>query len=161
LSAGLSIRPATVADAGLVMDFIRALAVYEKLEHEVDASVEDVRAALFAPQPRAFCDIAAWDGVPAGLALWFYNFSTFRGRHGIYLEDLFVLPDLRGRGIGKALLLGLAQRAVREGCARVEWSVLDWNKPAIDFYTSLGAVPMDEWTVFRLTGDALVRAGRP
>ena len=161
MSAGLSIRPATVADAGLVMDFIRALAVYEKLEHEVDASVEDVRAALFAPQPRAFCDIAAWDGVPAGFALWFYNFSTFRGRHGIYLEDLFVLPDLRGRGIGKALLLGLAQRAVREGCARVEWSVLDWNKPAIDFYTSLGAVPMDEWTVFRLTGDALVCAGRP
>jgi GNAT superfamily N-acetyltransferase len=143
------------------MDFIRALAAYEKLEHEVDASVEDLRAALFAPQPRAFCDIAAWDGVPAGFALWFYNFSTFRGRHGIYLEDLFVLPDLRGRGIGKALLLSLAQRAVREGCARVEWSVLDWNKPAIDFYASLGAVPMDEWTVFRLTGDALARAGRP
>lgn len=161
MSVGLSIRPATIADAGLVMDFIRALAAYEKLEHEVDASVEDLRAALFAPQPRAFCDIAAWDGVAAGFALWFYNFSTFRGRHGIYLEDLFVLPDLRGRGIGKALLLGLAQRAVREGCARVEWSVLDWNKPAIDFYASLGAVPMDEWTVFRLTGDALARAGRP
>lgn len=161
MSAGLSIRPATAADASLVMDFIRALAAYEKLAHEVDASVEDMRAALFAPQPRVFCDIAAWDGVPAGFALWFYNFSTFRGRHGIYLEDLFVLPALRGKGIGKALLLGLAQRAVREGCARVEWSVLDWNKPAIDFYASLGAVPMDEWTVFRLTGDALARAGRP
>jgi len=161
VSAGLSIRPATAADASLVMDFIRALAAYEKLAHEVDASVEDMRAALFAPQPRVFCDIAAWDGVPAGFALWFYNFSTFRGRHGIYLEDLFVLPALRGKGIGKALLLGLAQRAVREGCARVEWSVLDWNKPAIDFYASLGAVPMDEWTVFRLTGDALARAGRP
>jgi len=161
VSAGLSIRPATAADASLVMDFIRALAAYEKLAHEVDASVEDMRAALFAPQPRVFCDIASWDGVPAGFALWFYNFSTFRGRHGIYLEDLFVLPALRGKGIGKALLLGLAQRAVREGCARVEWSVLDWNKPAIDFYASLGAVPMDEWTVFRLTGDALARAGRP
>lgn len=161
MSAGLSIRPATAADASLVMDFIRALAAYEKLAHEVDASVEDMRAALFAPQPRVFCDIASWDGVPAGFALWFYNFSTFRGRHGIYLEDLFVLPALRGKGIGKALLLGLAQRAVREGCARVEWSVLDWNKPAIDFYASLGAVPMDEWTVFRLTGDALARAGRP
>jgi GNAT superfamily N-acetyltransferase len=161
VSAGLSIRPATAADASLVMDFIRALAAYEKLAHEVDASVEDMRAALFAPQPRVFCDIASWDGVPAGFALWFYNFSTFRGRHGIYLEDLFVLPALRGKGIGKALLLGLAQRAVREGCARVEWSVLDWNKPAIDFYASLGAVPMGEWTVFRLTGDALARAGRP
>ncbi len=161
MSAGLSIRPATAADASLVMDFIRALAAYEKLAHEVDASVEDMRAALFAPQPRVFCDIASWDGVPAGFALWFYNFSTFRGRHGIYLEDLFVLPALRGKGIGKALLLGLAQRAVREGCARVEWSVLDWNKPAIDFYASLGAVPMGEWTVFRLTGDALARAGRP
>lgn len=161
MSGGLTIRPATPADAGLVMDFIKALAGYEKLAHEVDATEQDVAAALFAPQPRVFCDIAAWDGVPAGFALWFYNFSTFRGRHGIYLEDLFVMPSLRGKGIGKALLLHLAQRAVREGCGRVEWSVLDWNKPSIDFYLSLGAVPMNEWTVFRLTDDALMRAGRP
>lgn len=160
MSVGLSIRRAKAADASLIIDFIRALADYERLAHEVDAGVDDIMAALFAPQPRVFCDIASWDGVPAGFAVWFYNFSTFRGRHGIYLEDLFVLPGLRGRGIGKALLVQLAQRAVHEGCARVEWSVLDWNQPAIDFYLSMGAVPMKDWTVLRLTGDALARIGR-
>lgn len=142
------------------MDFIRDLAAYEKLLDDVIATPADIEAALFAPQPRVYCDIAEWDGAPAGFALWFYNFSTFRGRHGIYLEDLFVNPAFRGHGIGKALLVGLAQRAVKEGCARVEWSVLDWNKPSIDFYKSLGSVPLDEWTTFRLTGDALQSLGQ-
>ena len=142
------------------MSFIRDLAEYEKLLDDVIATPPDIQRALFAPQPRVFCDIAEWDGVPAGFALWFYNFSTFRGRHGIYLEDLFVKPVFRGHGLGKALLVNLAKRAVREGCARVEWSVLDWNEPSINFYKSLGAVPMDEWTIFRLTGDALQSLGR-
>ena len=161
MSAPLAIRAATAADCALILSFIHELAAYEKLAHEVVATQGDVAAALFGPSPRVFCDIATWEGEPAGFALWFFNFSTFRGRHGIYLEDLFVRPVLRGKGIGKALLAGLAQRAVREGCARVEWSVLDWNAPSIDFYKSLGAVAMDEWTVFRLTGDALHRLGRP
>ena len=143
------------------MGFIRALADYERLATEVDASEAGLRAALLAPDPRVFCDIAVLEGTPVGFALWFYNFSTFRGRHGIYLEDLFVIPEMRGRGVGKALLVELARRAVREGCTRVEWSVLDWNQPAIDFYRSLGAVAMDEWTVFRLTGDDLARVGAP
>ena len=160
MSDRLGIRPATRQDAAQVFAFIRDLAEYEKLLDDVIATPEDIERALFAPQPRVFCDIAEWDGKPAGFALWFYNFSTFRGRHGIYLEDLFVKPAFRGHGIGKALLVGLAQRAVREGCARVEWSVLDWNEPSINFYKSLGAVPMDEWTIFRLTGDALQSLGR-
>lgn len=140
--------------------FIRDLAEYEKLLDDVIATPDDIERALFAPQPRVFCDIAEWDGKPAGFALWFYNFSTFRGRHGIYLEDLFVKPAFRGHGIGKALLVNLARRALTEGCARVEWSVLDWNKPSIEFYKSLGAVPLEEWTIFRLTGDALQKLGR-
>jgi GNAT superfamily N-acetyltransferase len=160
VSERLRIRPATPADAALVMAFIRDLAAYEKLLDDVSATPADIERALFAPQPRVFCDIAVWDGAPAGFALWFYNFSTFRGRHGIYLEDLFVKPEFRGYGIGKALLVGLAQRAVKEGCARVEWSVLDWNEPSINFYKSLGAVPLDEWTIFRLTGEPLQALGR-
>ena len=161
MSKRLRLRPATQADAALVMSFIRDLAEYEKLLDDVIATPDDIAKALFAPQPKVFCDIAEWDGAPAGFALWFYNFSTFRGRHGIYLEDLFVKPAFRGHGLGKALLVNLARRAVREGCARVEWSVLDWNEPSIKFYKSLGAVPMDEWTIFRLTGDALQLLGRP
>jgi len=153
----LSIRPARPADRELVFAFVRELADYEKLAHEVDAAPADIEQALFAPHPRVFCDIGEWQGEAAGLALWFYNFSTFRGRHGIYLEDLFVRPSFRGRGIGKALLLSLAKRAVAEGCARVEWSVLDWNEPSIKFYESLGATARDGWTVFRLTDDALRR----
>jgi GNAT superfamily N-acetyltransferase len=160
LSERLRIRPATPDDAALVMAFIRDLAEYEKLLDDVIATPTDIERALFAPQPRVFCDIAEWDGAPAGFALWFYNFSTFRGRHGIYLEDLFVKPVFRGHGIGKALLVGLAQRAVKEGCARVEWSVLDWNEPSINFYKALGAVPLDEWTIFRLTGEPLLSLGR-
>jgi GNAT superfamily N-acetyltransferase len=156
----LSIRAATKADSELVFTFIRDLAEYEKLLDDVVASPADVERALFAEHPRVFCDIAEWDGEAAGFALWFYNFSTFRGRHGIYLEDLFVRPAFRGKGIGKALLQHLAKRAIAEGCARVEWWVLDWNEPSIKFYESLGAIAMEEWTVFRLTGEALKKLAR-
>ncbi len=157
--SGLKIRAATKADGELVYTFVRDLAEYERLLDDVAATQGDIERALFAPNPRVFCDIAAWDGAPAGFALWFYNFSTFRGRHGIYLEDLFVRPAFRGKGIGKALLVNLAKRAVAENCARVEWSVLDWNEPSIKFYESLGAIPMEEWSIFRLTGDALKKLG--
>ena len=153
----LSIRPATVSDAALIFRFIRELAEYERLAHEVDATEEDIARALFGPNPRVFADIAELEGEPAGFALWFYNFSTFRGRHGIYLEDLFVRPELRSKGIGRALLKHLARRCMAEGLARLEWWVLDWNEPALKVYRSIGAVPMDEWTVQRVTGEALQR----
>jgi diamine N-acetyltransferase len=116
-----------------------------------------IAGALFGPAPRVFCDIAEWHGQPAGFALWFYNFSTFRGRHGIYLEDLFVRPAQRGHGLGKALLAHLARRCVTENLARLEWSVLDWNTPSIDFYKAQGAVMLDGWTTCRVTGEALWR----
>lgn len=153
----LSIRPARPGDAALVLDFVRALAEYEKLAHEVDATEAMIDAALFGPSPRVFCDIAEWDGHPAGFALWFLNFSSFRGRNGIYLEDIFVQPALRGRGIGKALLRHLAARCLREGWTRLEWSVLNWNTPSITFYESQGAMLLREWTICRVTGDALAR----
>jgi GNAT superfamily N-acetyltransferase len=146
-------------DGTLVYSFVRDLAEYERLLDDVAATQADIESALFGPSPRVFCDIGEWDGAAAGFALWFYNFSTFRGRHGIYLEDLFVRPVFRGKGIGKALLVNLAKRAVAENCARVEWSVLDWNEPSIKFYESLGAIPMEEWSIFRLTGDALRTLG--
>ena len=158
--SGLVSRAAMPADAQLVYSLVRELAEYERLLDDVDATAEDLARALFGPSPRVFCDIAEWNGETAGFALWFYNFSTFRGRHGIYLEDLFVRPAFRGKGIGKALLVHLAQRAVAEGCARVEWSVLDWNEPSIKFYESLGAIAMEEWTIFRLTGGALAKVAR-
>lgn len=151
----LTIRKAEERDAALILSFIRELAEYECLAHEVDASEGDIAQALFGPQPRVFADIAEWNGEPAGFALWFYNFSTFRGRHGLYLEDLYVRPEYRSKGLGKALLQHLAQRCVVEGLARLEWWVLDWNEPALKFYRSIGAVPMDEWTVQRVTGEAL------
>jgi GNAT superfamily N-acetyltransferase len=157
--SGLRIRPASKADGTLVYSFVRELAEYERLLDDVAATQADIDSALFGPNPRVFCDIGEWDGAAAGFALWFYNFSTFRGRHGIYLEDLFVRPVFRGKGIGKALLVNLAKRAVAENCARVEWSVLDWNEPSIKFYESLGAIPMEEWSIFRLTGDALRKLG--
>lgn len=153
----LEIRPASPQDGALVLSFVRELAAYERLAHEVVATEADLAAALFGPSPRVFADLALWNGEPAGFALWFYNFSTFRGRHGIYLEDLFVRPDFRGHGIGKALLRHLARRCKGEGLTRLEWWVLDWNEPALAFYRSLGAVPMDEWTVQRVTGAALER----
>jgi GNAT superfamily N-acetyltransferase len=155
----LSLRPARPGDAALVLQLIRELAAYERLPHEVDATEAAIDAALFGAAPRVFCDIAEWQDAPAGLAIWFYSFSTFRGRHGIYLEDLFVRPDFRGRGIGRALLSALAQRCVTEDLPRLEWSVLDWNEPALSFYRALGATPMDGWTIERLTGEALARLG--
>ena len=161
MSAGLTIRAAKPADRDLVFAFIRDLAEYEKLLDDVVATPDDVARALFAPHPRVFCDLAEWDGAAAGFALWFYNFSTFRGRHGIYLEDLFVKPAFRGKGIGKALLAQLAKRAVAEGCARVEWWVLDWNAPSIEFYKSQGGVMQDEWTKVRVDGEALRKLGAP
>jgi GNAT superfamily N-acetyltransferase len=153
----LSIRPAVASDAALIFRFIRDLAEYERLEHEVDATETDIAQALFGSNPRVFADIAEWEGEPAGFALWFYNFSTFRGRHGIYLEDLFVRPELRSKGIGRALLRHLARRCVAEGLARLEWWVLDWNEQALKVYRSIGAIPMNEWTVQRVTGEALQR----
>jgi GNAT superfamily N-acetyltransferase len=151
----LSIRPAAASDAALVFAFVRELAEYERLAHEVDASEGDIAKALFGEHPRVFAEIAEWEGKPAGFALWFYNFSTFRGRHGIYLEDLFVRPEFRSKGIGKVLLRHLARRCLAEGLPRLEWWVLNWNEPALGVYRSIGAIPMEEWTVQRMTGEAL------
>lgn len=153
----VTVREATPDDVGLIFRFIRDLAEYEKLLHEVEASEADVRRDLFGPAPRVFCDIAEADGGPVGFALWFYNYSTFRGRHGIWLEDLFVRPEKRGIGAGKALLRRLAKRCVDEDLGRLEWAVLDWNAPSIAFYDSLGAAALDDWTTRRLTGEALTR----
>ena len=152
-----TIRPAKSADAPLILDLIRELAAYERLAHEVDATEPALAAALFGPTPRVFCELAEWDGKPAGFALWFYSFSTFLGRYGIYLEDLFVRPERRGRGIGRALLARLAARCRDEGLPRLEWAVLRWNEPSIGFYRALGAEPKDEWTSYRLSGAALRR----
>jgi len=151
----LSIRTATRADIGLIAQFIRALADYEKLLHEVRFDEAVLAEKLFGVRPYAEVLIGEIDGSPQGFALFFHNFSTFEGRPGIYLEDLFVRPDARGFGLGKALLGRLAALAVERDCARLEWSVLDWNTPAIDFYKALGASPMDEWTVYRVDGVAL------
>jgi diamine N-acetyltransferase len=149
------VRPARPEDAALIFALVRELAEYEKLLGDVDATEDQLARALFGAEPRVFCDIAEWDGEPCGFALWFMNFSSFRGRHGIYLEDLFVRPSHRGRGIGKALLVNLAGRCVEKGWTRFEWSVLDWNAPSIAFYKSLGASILDEWKICRVTGDAL------
>ena len=151
----LSIRAATPADISLIGQFIRDLAEYEKLAHAVRFDEDVMAQKLFGPRPYAEVLIGEIDGLAQGFALFFHNFSTFEGRPGIYLEDLFVRPDARGSGLGKALLGKLAALAVERDCARLEWSVLDWNTPAIDFYKSLGATPMDEWTVYRVDGDAL------
>jgi GNAT superfamily N-acetyltransferase len=153
----LSIRPARPGEAGLVFQFVRELAEYEELTHEVEATEAMIDAALFGPNPRVFCDIAEWNGEPVGNALWFLNFSTFSGRSGIYLEDLFVRPAFRGKGIGKALMVHLAGRCVENGWARFEWSVLDWNAPSIAFYKSIGAQLKDEWTICRVGGEALAK----
>jgi GNAT superfamily N-acetyltransferase len=153
----LRIREAVPGDAVLVLGFIEALADYERLRHECVATVDEIDRALFGPDPVPRVLIAEWEGEPVGFALWFRNFSTFLARPGIWLEDLFVKPDARGRGIGKALLVALTRIAAERGYGRVEWWVLDWNAPSIAFYQSLGAVAMDEWTVFRLTGEAMHR----
>ncbi|MFD5468035.1 GNAT family N-acetyltransferase [Kitasatospora sp. NPDC127059] len=155
------IRTAVVTDVPVILAMIRELAEYEKAPQEAVATEEQLREALFGTDPALFGLIAEDEttGEPVGFAVWFLNFSTWRGTHGIYLEDLYVRPAARGGGHGKALLLELARIAVERGYARVEWSVLDWNQPSIDFYKSLGAVPMDGWTVHRLTGEALLAAG--
>ncbi|HTR38900.1 MAG TPA: GNAT family N-acetyltransferase [Bryobacteraceae bacterium] len=155
MNGPLRIVEATEADVPLVLRFIRALADYEKLSHEVVATEADLREALFGSNRVAEVLLAYWADEPAGFALYFRNFSTFLGKTGIYLEDLFVEPALRGKGIGKALLKRLGEIARERGYGRVEWAVLDWNQPAIDFYRSLGAESMHEWTIFRLEGDAL------
>ena len=153
----LDIRRARPDEAGLVLDFVRELAAYEKLSHEVEATEADIADALFGHDPRLFCAIAEWNGVPVGFAVWFLNFSTFSGRHGIYLEDLYVRPSHRGKGLGKALLIYLARECVDNGWSRLQWAVLDWNAPSIAFYKSLGAAMMDDWTLCRVTGPALTR----
>ena len=155
----LAIRSATAADAALIVRLIMDLAVYEKLEHEAIAREADILRELFGASPKVFCEIAEWDGEAVGFALWFYTFSTFLGRHGIWLEDLFVKPAMRGHGIGKGLLVDLAKRCVRENLGRLEWAVLDWNEPSIEFYRSQGAVFMDDWRRCRVTGEALNTLG--
>jgi GNAT superfamily N-acetyltransferase len=152
----LHVRRARSDEAGLVLSLVRELAEYEKLSHEVEATEADIAAALFGENPVLFCEIAEWDGEPAGFAVWFLNFSTFAGRPGIYLEDLFVRPAQRGKGIGRALLTHLAKQCIANGWSRLQWSVLDWNTPSIDFYKSLGAVLMDEWTICKVSGPALM-----
>ena len=156
----IDIRLARPADAALVLRFIRALAEYEKLSDQVVATEAGITETLFGPRPAAESLIAEVDGVPAGFAIFFSNYSTFLARPGFYLEDLFVLPDFRRQGVGRALFGHVARLAVERRCGRFEWSVLDWNEPAIAFYRSLGAVPLADWTVFRLTGEALGRVGR-
>ncbi len=154
------LRPATRADIPQILDFIRGLAEYEKLAHEAVATPALLETHLFGERPAAEVVIAEADGVPAGFALFFHSFSTFLGQPGLYLEDLFVLPGHRGLGIGRRLMVHLAQLAVARGCGRFEWSVLDWNEPAIRLYRSLGAVGLDEWTVQRVTGEALQALAR-
>jgi GNAT superfamily N-acetyltransferase len=155
----MTIRAATPEDVPLILDFIRGLAEYERLAHEVEATEALLTASLFPEDGRraAECILAFDEGAPAGFAVFFSSFSTFLARPGLYLEDLFVVPERRGRGVGKALILHLARLANERGCGRMEWSVLDWNKPAIDFYEGLGARRLVEWTTCRLAGDALGR----
>jgi GNAT superfamily N-acetyltransferase len=159
------IRPARPDDLDAILQLIRDLAAYERAPDQARATPEDLGEALFGPEPRVFAHVAEHhgEGEPqiAGLALWFLNFSTWTGRHGIYLEDLFVRPEMRGHGYGRALLVELARICVERGYARLEWAVLDWNQPAIGFYRGLGAEPIDEWTVNRLQGEALRRLGAP
>lgn len=151
----LHIRTATPDDAELILRFITDLAIYEKAEHEVKTDAAGIRDSLFAEDSTAHGLICENDGQPIGYAVYFFNYSTWLGKHGLYLEDLYVSPEARGLGAGKALLRHLAQLAVARGCGRFEWSVLDWNTPAIDFYESFGARPQSEWTTYRLAGQAL------
>ena len=152
----IDIRPATPEDAELILRFITDLAIYEKAEHEVKTDAAGICNSLFAEGSTAHGLICENDGQPIGYAVYFFNYSTWLGKHGLYLEDLYVSPEARGLGAGKALLRHLAQLAVARGCGRFEWSVLDWNTPAIDFYESFGARPQSEWTTYRLTGQALL-----
>jgi len=151
----LLIRPATIADTDQILRFIRDLAIYENAEHEVLATPEHVHRTLFCKQPAVYGLMCMNGDQPLGFAVYFFNYSTWQGRHGLYLEDLYVSPDSRGQGAGKALLAHLARIAVERDCGRFEWSVLDWNAPSIAFYDSLGAEPQNEWIRYRLTGQAL------
>jgi len=160
MSESVTIRRAEEHEVPLVLQFVRELAEYEHLLHEVVATEQGLREHLFGPRPYAKVVFACVEGEPVGFALFFHNYSTFLGQPGLYLEDLFVRPAARGRGVGQALLRWLAQEAVDRGCGRLEWAVLDWNEPAIRFYKSLGAAPMEEWGIFRLTGESLRRAAR-
>ena len=155
MSDPVHIRAATPADTALILQFIRELAEYEKLAHQVVATEAGIRSSLFGARPAAECLIAESAGRPAGFALFFHNFSTFLGKPGLYLEDLYVKPELRGKGVGKQLLAHLAKLALSRGCGRFEWAVLDWNEPAIRFYRSIGAHMLDDWRINRVTGEAL------
>ncbi len=159
-AAGAVLRMATAEDVPTILGFVRALAAYERLEDEVMATEEDLHQSLFGTPARAEALLAELDGKPVGFAVWFYNFSTFRGRHGLFLEDIFVDPAHRGAGIGRAIFRFLAQRAIAQGCARMDWDVLNWNSTAIRFYRSIGAHPLEGWTRQRLTGRALEALAR-
>ena len=151
----MSIRPATIADTEEILAMIYELALYEKAPDEAKATREQIIDTFFCKDPKVFCEIVEVDGAVAGLAIWFLNYSTWQGKHGIYLEDLFIRPEFRGAGYGKALLKHLASICDDRGYGRFQWWVLDWNEPAIEFYKSLGAVAMDEWTVYRVSEEAL------
>jgi GNAT superfamily N-acetyltransferase len=156
----MKIRPALREEVGIVLQLIHDLAHYEKAPHEVEVTEKELLETIFAPNPSVFCDVVEVDGEIAGMAIWFLNYSTWQGKHGIYLEDLFVKPEFRGRGYGKALLQHLAKICEEKSYGRFQWWVLDWNSPAIEFYRSLGAVAMDEWTVYRVSGTALKDLGK-
>jgi GNAT superfamily N-acetyltransferase len=156
----MNIRPARKEEVGIVLQLIHDLAHYEKAPDEVEATEKELLTTIFAEEPRVFCDLVEVDGDIAGMAIWFLNYSTWQGKHGIYLEDLFIKPEFRGRGFGKALLQHLARICEEKGYGRFQWWVLDWNSPAIEFYRSLGAVAMDEWTVYRVSGEALKDLGK-
>jgi GNAT superfamily N-acetyltransferase len=155
----LKIRPAKREEVGEVLQLIQDLATYEKAPDQVEASRDDLLNTIFAKEPRVFCDLVEVDGQIAGMAIWFLNYSTWQAKHGIYLEDLYIKPEFRAKGYGKALLKHLAQICDREGYGRLQWWVLDWNSPAIEFYRSFGAEAMDEWTVYRTSGQALKDLG--
>ena len=149
------IRPAVKKDAPIILQLIKELAEYEKAPNEVIATTKDIEDTIFAEDPKVFCELVEIDGDVVGMAIWFLNYSTWQGRHGIYLEDLYIKPEFRGKGFGKALLQHLARICSERGYGRFQWWVLDWNSPAIEFYHSIGAVPMSEWTVFRVSGEPL------
>ena len=156
----MKIRPAERKEVGAVLQLIHDLAHYEKAPNEVEATEKELLSTIFSEDPKVFCDVVEVDGDIAGMAIWFLNYSTWQGKHGIYLEDLFIKPEYRGRGYGKALLQHLAKICDEQGYGRFQWWVLDWNSPAIEFYRSLGAVAMDEWTVYRVSGQALKELGQ-
>lgn len=155
----MKIRPAKREEVGEVLQLIQDLATYEKAPDQVEASSDDLLNTIFAKEPKVFCDLVEVDGQIAGMAIWFLNYSTWQAKHGIYLEDLYIKPEFREKGYGKALLKHLAQICDKEGYGRLQWWVLDWNSPAIEFYRSLGAEAMDEWTVYRTSGQALKDLG--